>query len=177
MLELLAQWLEAFTSFIPRLGIMRASHLGIKYKRGKEVIEILPGLYWHWPLVTDVIDLAVKRQTVNVPTQTIYAACGLSISAGCVVVFEITDIIKALYETWEIDETIADEAESLLAQVISKIKSIDIDIKDLNKELTTEMRKRLSSYGVTIKRANIRDFAPSQVFRVIGVTGGISDGL
>ncbi len=173
MLELLAQWLEAFTSVIPRLGIMPANHKGVKYQHGKTVIEIEPGLYWYWPLVTSVESLAVKRQTVNVPTQTIYAACGISISAGCVVVFEISDIVKALFETWEIDETITDEAESLLAQVVSKIESIDTDIKELNKELTIEMRKRLSPYGVSVKRANIRDFAPSRVFRIIGGSNGL----
>lgn len=168
MLELLAQWLEAFTSFVPRLGIMPASHKGIKYKNGHMVVEIDPGLYWYWPLVTIIATLAVKRRTVNVPTLTIYADCGISISAGCAVVFEITDIVKALYETWEIDETIADEAESLLAQVIAKLDSIDTDITELNKDLTKEMRKRLSQYGVSVKRANIRDFAPSKVYRIIG---------
>ncbi len=170
MIEILAQWLQVITDFIPRMSIMPATHLGVKYKYGKNVSEIKPGMYFYWPLVTDVYNLAVKRQTVNVPTQTIYAACGQSISAGCVVVFEITDIIKALYETWEIDETITDEAEALLAQVIVKIESIDTDITELNKDLTREMRKRLSQYGVTVKRANIRDFAPSKVYRIIGST-------
>ena len=174
MLELLSQWLEALTSFIPRIGIMVATHRGIKYKNGKTVIEIKPGLYWYWPLVTEISSVATKRQTVNVPTQTIYAACGISISAGCVVVFEIVDVVKALYETLEIDETITDEAESLLAQVIAKIDSIDTNIKDLNKELTLDMRKRLAPYGVSVKRANIRDFAPSKVYRIIGST---PDGL
>ncbi len=168
MFELISQWLEAFTSFIPRIGIMPASHGGIRYKHGHKVSEIKPGIYWYWPLVTTVENFAIKRQTVNVPTQTIYAACGASISAGCVVVFEITNIIKALYETYEIEDTITDEAEALLAQVICKIESIDIDIIDLNKTLTVEMRKRLSPYGITVKRANIRDFAPCRVFRLIG---------
>ncbi len=173
MLELLAQWLEAFTSLVPRLSIMPASHRGIKYKYGKIVVGIEPGLYWYWPLVTSISTLAIKRRTVSVPTQTIYADCGISISAGCVVVFEIADITKALYETWEIDDTIADEAEALLAQVISKIESIDIDIKTLNKELTNEMKKRLTPYGVSVKRANIRDFAPSKVYRIIGGSNGL----
>lgn len=170
MLELLSQWLNAITAFIPRLGIMCANHGGIKYKHGKDVIEIKPGLYCWWPLVTEIRDQAIKRQTVNVPTQTIYASCGISISVGCVVVFEIVDIVKALYETFEIDETIKDEAEALLAQVIVKIQSIDTDIIELNKELTKEMRKRLSPYGVSVKRANIRDFAPSKVYRIIGIS-------
>jgi len=168
MFDLFAQWLKAFTSLIPRLGIMCATHNGIKYKYGYKVIEIPPGLYWYWPLVTEIASLAIKRRTVNVPTQTIYASCGTSISAGCVIVFEITDITKALYETWEIDETIADEAEALLAQVISEVKSIDTNIIELNKTLTKEMRTRLKQYGVSVKRANIRDYAPSKVYRVIG---------
>ena len=171
MLELLTQWLNALTAFIPRMGIMRATHMGVRYRHGHKVMEIKPGLFCYWPLVTEVLDLAVKRQTVKVPTQTIYAACGVSISAGCVVVFEIKDIIKALYETWEIDDTIADEAEALLAIVISEIKSIDTDINELNKILTKEMRHRLAPYGVSVKRANIRDFAPSKVHRIIGLTG------
>ena len=176
MLELLSQWLEALTSFIPRLGIMRASHGGIKFRHGHKVIEIKPGLYWYWPLVTEVIDQAIKRQTVKVPTQTIYAICGVSISAGCVIVFEIKDVIKALYETWEIDETIQDEAEAALANVISNITSIDTDITELNKTLTKEMRTSLTQYGISVKRANIRDFAPCRGFRVIGM-GGTKDEL
>ena len=168
MLEILSQWLQVITDFIPHMCIMPATHRGIRYKYGREVSEIPPGVYFYWPLLTEVCSLAVKRQTVNVPTQTIYAACGQSISAGCVIVFEITDIVKALYETWEIDETITDEAESLLAQVIAKIESVDTDITELNKDLTKEMRKRLSQYGVSVKRANIRDFAPSKVYRIIG---------
>ncbi len=168
MFDLFAQWLQAIMTVVPRMGIMPATHRGIKYRHGNKVIEIEPGLYVYWPLVTIVSNQAVKRQTVNVPTQTIYASCGTSISAGCVVVFEIVDVIKATYETWEINETIADEAEALLAQVISEIKSIDINIIELNKTLTKEMRIRLKQYGVYVKRANIRDYAPSKVYRVIG---------
>ncbi len=155
-------------TLVPRMGIMPATHRGVRYRHGSKVMEIKPGLYVYWPLVTTIEDHGVKRQTVKVPTQTIYASCGLSISAGCVIVFEITDILKALYETWEIDETIADEAEALLAQVISEIKSIDTNIIELNKTLTKEMRLRLKQYGVSVKRANIRDYAPSKVYRVIG---------
>lgn len=168
MLELLSQFLHFVTAVVPRMGIMLASHRGIRYRRGKHVSEITPGIYWYWPLFTEVYDRAIKRQTVNVRTQTVYAACKVSISAGCVVVFEINDIVKALYETYEIDETIADEAEALLGQVIGAIESTDTSITALNKILTKEMRLRLSHYGVSVKRANLRDFAPSKVYRVIG---------
>ena len=168
MFDLFAQWLQAVMTLIPRMGIMPATHRGIRYRHGHKVMEIEPGLYVYWPLVTIVTHQAVKRQTVKVPTQTIYAACGISISAGCVVVFEIVDVIKAVYETWDIDETTADEAEALLAQVISEIKSIDTSIIELNKTLTKEMRLRLKQYGVSVKRANIRDYAPSTVYREIG---------
>lgn len=168
MLELLSQAIHFITAFIPRMGIMLASHRGIRYRQGKHVSEITPGIYWYWPLFTEIHARAIKRQTVSVPTQTVYAKCKLSISAGCVVVFEINDIIKALYETWEIDETIVDEAEALLGQVIGAIEDPETSITDLNRTLTHEMRRRLARYGVSVKRANLRDFAPSKVYRVIG---------
>ncbi len=173
MFEILSQLMHFFADLVPRLNIMPATHKGVRYKRGKHVSEIGPGLYVYWPLVTHVDNRAVKRQTIKVPTQTIHASCGISISAGCVVVFEITDIVKALYHTWEIDETIADETEALLAEVIGSIRNADIKISKINKVLTKHMRRRLKRYGICVKRANLRDFAPSKVYRLIGENHGV----
>lgn len=162
---------EFLVSLLPHLGLMRSTHGGVKFKHGGRVKEIKPGLYWHWPVVTDVVSLPVKRQTLSLATQTLTTTDDYTVAVGATIIYEVNDVRKALAETWDVDDTVGDVSQkSVLAAVCSRT------FEQLREELSTEVSKEiraackrdLRQFGILVKDAFLSDCAVVTAYRVIG---------
>ena len=167
---------EFIVSLLPHLGLMRATHGGVKFKRGGRVTEIRPGLYWHWPIVTDVVSLPVKRQTLSLDVQTLTTKDDYTVSVNATIVFEVNDVRKALAETWDVDDTVGDVAQrSVLAAVCGR------SFEQLREELTgcvaaeikASCKRDMRQFGILIKDAFLSDCAVVTAYRVIGESGSV----
>ena len=163
-------------SLLPHMDLMPPTHGGVKFKRGGRVQEIKPGLYWHWPITTDVTTMPVKRQTISLDVQTLTTEDGFTVSVAATIVFEVNDVRKALAETWDVDDTVGDLAQrSVLAAVCGR------SFETLREELTgcvaaeikASCKKDLRQFGVLVKDAFLSDFAEVTAYRVIGGTGSV----
>ena len=112
----IVEWLG---KLIPRLVIVRSTHGGVKFKRGKYAIPIKPGVCAYWPIVTEVDILPVARQTHNLPSQSLTTRDGKTIVVSGVVVYEIRDVVSALAKNWDISDTINDITMCAITQVIN----------------------------------------------------------
>jgi hypothetical protein len=65
----LGQLFETFYKFIPHILIVRATHGGVKWVRGRNVKALPSGLHWYWPLTTEVEVIVTARQTLAIPDQ------------------------------------------------------------------------------------------------------------
>ena len=65
----LGQIFDAILSFVPRVLIVRATHGGVKWRHGSQVISMLSGLHVYWPLVTEIEIIVTARQTLSLPKQ------------------------------------------------------------------------------------------------------------
>lgn len=162
---------DFLVSLIPHLGLMRATHGGVKFKRGGKVTEIKPGLFVYYPLLTDVVSIPIKRQTLSLATQTLTTTDDYTVSVGATIIYEVNDVIKALAETWDIDDTVGDVSQkSVLAAVCGR------KFDDLRKELTTKVaqeikascKRDLRQFGILVKDAFLSDCAVVTAYRVIG---------
>ena len=171
MFSWLSQLFETFGSLFPHLRHVKATHRAVQFA-GKRVKELAPGLHWWWPITTEILDLPVVRQTLNIATQVVTTRDGSPVAASGVVVYEISDIMAALGRCYDHEETIGDVA---LCAVVEVLQSYDLPALrealssgDLERRLSKVSRKRLKSFGVRVVRCALTDFAPCQVFRVIG---------
>lgn len=168
-----------FISFIPHLDLMKANHGGVKFKRGGKVKEIRPGLFWYWPIVTEVQEIPTRRQTMRLEVQTLTTTDNKPASVNCVVVYEINNVLKALVETWDIEDTISDVAQFSVTKAIST-RQFSVINRDLTTIIQDEIKERckkdLRQFGVLVKDAFLSDFAHTVTYRIMGEGAGIIAG-
>ena len=177
MFDLFAQILQAILSLVPRLIIVRATHRGIKWRRGHTAVEMAPGLHWYWPLVTEVELVVVARQTLNTPSQALLTSDQKQVTVGGVVVYRINNAVLAYGEkNWDVDSTISDITQAAIVRIISKWP-LEYLMKNLcdavEKELTEECRKELRPFGLRVQRAAFTDFTTCKMIKLFMDSGGV----
>jgi regulator of protease activity HflC (stomatin/prohibitin superfamily) len=167
-----SQVIEWFGSLIPRIKIVRATHAGVKFQRGKTIKLIQPGLIIYWPIVTEVDIIPVARQTHNLPTQCAVTKDRVPVSIGAVVVYRIKDVVKALSRNWDFNDTINDITMTALMPVVL-LHTYDeliaqIGDESIQRVLTESVKKKLHRYGVAVASVGLTDFAKSMVVNNVG---------
>ena len=173
-------WLGDLVNFIgrllPRLVIIKATHAGVRFKYGRYVHNMLSynglfktGLHVYWPFVTEIATFPVKRQTVNLPFQTLTTTDGQPVSIGGIVTFEIIpeEIHKTLAEIWDADETIRDIALATISDVLLGKSSDEIykSPRIVKKKITYRLSKKLRDYGIKVIYFSASDLTNAFVFR------------
>jgi regulator of protease activity HflC (stomatin/prohibitin superfamily) len=163
----IAEWLGRW---IPQILIVRATHAGVKFVRGKRVKEMRPGMHIYWPLTTEVSILPTARQTHNLVTQVMMTKDKHQVVVGGVVIYTITNIVDALSENWDVSDTIGDITQTALVAVITSWSLEDLISKittDLERELTVATRERLRPYGVKVHKCALTDFSTCKVLKLL----------
>ncbi len=154
--------------FFPHLGLCRATHGGVKFVRGKKVRPIRPGLFWYWPLVTEIEMRPTCRYPVDLPAQSLTTADQRTVLVSVTLVVEIADPVKAFGQTWEIDDMIGDIGAAAATEIIPVMRweSILQELKSgLSDKLAKAARGLLRPYGVRVIKARFTDLAEHKVFR------------
>jgi len=163
-----------FGRFIPRLVIVRATHAGVRFRRGRDAYPVPPGLHIYWPLCTEMEVIPVARQTHNLPSQALLTRDGKRVVAGGVVVYRITDIVAAISRNWDVSDTLNDISMLAITEVVTThdlAHLLEHLTDDVQQKLTHVTRKRLRQYGVQVYRAFLTDFSECLIIRNIGGGG------
>lgn len=167
----IGQLIEAFGRLFPRLLLIRATHRAVKWKYGRKVSELKPGLRVYWPLVSEVDSIVVARQTLNLPVQVLMTHDKKQIVVGCLIVYRIKDVVLAIGErNYDVDATVRDVTQAAIVEVCSNSTLDDLlegVAGDVEKALTMTTRKRLRQFGVFIHRVAITDFSTCKTFKLI----------
>lgn len=172
----LGQMIEALGRLIPRLVIIRATHMGVKWKYGNTITEMKPGCHFYWPLVTEIEVIVTARQTLNLPTQVLMTADRQQIVVGTVVVYRIKDIVQAIGErNWDHECTLSDITQAAIVEVVTRRNLTDLltdPAGHIEKQLTQTTRRRLRQFGVYVHRCAITDFSVCKTYKLIGNEAG-----
>jgi len=159
-----------FGSLIPRLLIVRSTHGGVKFVRGKDAVRLEPGLHVYWPFVTEIQLVAKERQSDPIPPLNLTTLDGIKVIANPVIVYRISDPLKAIAKTWDHANTVFDVTSIAAARVI-KNHRFDFILRNhllVDRELKDIISSKLRKYGVTVYEASIVGFSEGQVNMVIG---------
>jgi regulator of protease activity HflC (stomatin/prohibitin superfamily) len=167
---------------VPRIIIVRATHGGVKWKRGHKVVAMNPGLHVYWPLLTDIEIIVTARQTLALPIQVLTTKDQKKVVVGTVVVYKIKDVIHAIGRmNWDVDTTINDITQAAVTSVIAKHsfqEIIDMIGDDKSEStLTDAVRKELRPFGVSVRRCKLVDFADCRVYKIVTNAEGHRSGL
>ncbi|QUM88850.1 SPFH domain-containing protein [Moritella sp. 36] len=182
-------WFIPIVWLIPKifgLRVVRRTHGGVKFtnvicwryflKRSEwsllppfvphedaSVLEIKPGVCIYNKLLTDIELYPTARQTSNLQYQALVTKDNRSIAVSTIIAFEVTDIVKAYGETWDMEDLIKDISLAKVRQLLTSMLYDDI-IKNqaqIDDDLTVELKMELCSYGVEVIKAYFTDLAPS----------------
>jgi len=162
----LAQW---FGDLFPRWDLLEPTEAGVKFRPGSQVIKLTPGqIYWWWPVTTKVYTIESKRQTITFG-QRLTTKDDATVQLNTVVVFIVDDVVKALVETTDFEDTITEVAQKLTVQPVmsrtfEKICEDMADSNQMRNEVTRAAKSLLSDYGVKVLDAYVSDFTRTEVY-------------
>jgi regulator of protease activity HflC (stomatin/prohibitin superfamily) len=159
---------EWFGQFIPRILHIKFTEEGVLYTRGS-FKKIGPGIHMYLPLWSDYYTYPVKRNTLDLPPQILLTKDRKSIYIEVAVIYSIEDIVKALVETFDLEDTIRDIAQGCVKNIIisSTLETLQEDQFNVDKSLTKELKEELSNYGIFVKKGFITNISSVKVYRII----------
>jgi regulator of protease activity HflC (stomatin/prohibitin superfamily) len=166
--------MDWFGKFIPRILIVRATHAGVKFVGGSKVRELKPGIHFYWPLTTEVEVVPVARQTYNLVSQVLMTKDKQQIVVGAVVIYKIINIVDALSNNWDVNDTIGDVTQMAVVKVVNQwpLDEILAQLTDkVELELSKETRAKLKRYGVEVERCGFTDFSTCLVIKTLADAG------
>lgn len=162
----LGKLMETVGSLFPRLVVVKATHGGVAFVRGKLAKEIRPGLMLYWPIWTDFILYPAVRQSLNLPSQTLTTKDGRSITTSAVLVYEVNDMLKALTVQHDLDDTLRDISLAAVREHDQARTFDELRCED-GAELRDTIRRRVQKYGVRVCDAWVTDFAETRVLTLV----------
>lgn len=169
MLGWFSDLMQTFGNLFPRLTQINATHMAVKFTSGRAK-ELPPGLHWYWPLVSEIIEIPVARQTVNLPTQALVTRDGKMVVVNGVVVYSIRSAYDAIVKNYDHEETLSDVAMTAIAEVVlgNTYEEMMEFIREgvLENELSKRARRRLKAFGFQVDRCALTDVTPCRVFRL-----------
>lgn len=157
-----------FASWFPRVDLVQANEGGVLYYRNGGVRELKPGIYWYIPAIHNVETLPTRRQTIAF-SQRLTTKDGYTVQVKAVVIYRIDDVLKALVDTHDVEDTIEEAALKATVQPVCS-RPFDRVLEDLTEnnairnELAAGVRSVLRPFGVTIEDAFLSDFTETTVF-------------
>jgi len=171
LFSLLSDFIKTLVCWVPRLGICRQTHGGVKFIRGWKVKRIWPGMFWYLPITTEIEVLPTARQSMNISPQILVTKDGRSVVVGVVFTVEITDPVKAVGRSWDSTDMISDIGSLAAVKVITSRTFAEIKEEIAGavcEELAKEAQRLLKPYGVKVLQGRLSDFAECRAFRLIG---------
>lgn len=168
----LSDFIQTFISFFPHLLQVRATHGAVKFVHGKKVVELKPGLHWYWPIVTEILEIPTARTTYNFDTQVILTSDGKPLAVSAVLVYRVSDVVAALSQSHDVDDTIGDVGNSAITRVLSGKSLEDLMAEQrkgtLQGELTGMCSEGLEPFGIDVESASLTDFSTCMVIKTLG---------
>ncbi len=163
----LSHLVESIAKLIPRIKHVLLGWEAVCYRRG-QAHKIGPGIHWYWPVWSSIAEYPVKRQTLNLSPQSLMTRDGETVIAAATVVYEINDILKAMVDTYDLNDTVADMAQLGVKRIIMSMSFDEIRAdKTVDKQLTFAIRSALYPFGIRVIRSFLFDFCSAAVLRNI----------
>ncbi len=156
-------WLQAVIEwlglFIPRRIIVRKINRLVKYKWDGTVEEVGPGLRWYWPIATDIEEITVVRQPLDINIIQFVTIDNKSCAADCAVTYYITDAIIFLTENYDGHLALSECVSAALCKKLRSMHFSDIQLSaTIDDELTELVSTDCEPFGVDIEYVRLNRF-------------------
>ncbi len=160
-------------SVFPRLHLIQIGWMGIRNSCDWHLVAtaepIGPGLYFYWPLITEIEEFEVNRDSLELGIQTLLTFDDVTVVVRCVLEYRIFDVIKAKVECADFSNTVGDFCQVKIAEKIQgwEYKKNRLNIQEFNDELRKSVSRPLRKFGVAVEGCSVIDLAPARAYRNI----------
>jgi hypothetical protein len=166
MFEWLNRLYELVSSFFPKWVILDPREGGVKFVRGKKVVEMGPGIHFYWTIDT----YPTVRQSDNLVTQTLESKDGVTFTVAGVLIYDVPDIVKLLTSCHSAVQLASDIALGGIHEVCCRMGWEELKEEQrkgtLDTKLKNSMNKQLSQYGIRLHSCMLTDLAKTRVLKV-----------
>lgn len=179
----LAEWLG---KFFPRFALLTQGEGAVKYegfflparlRRYKEPIRLTvhePGLHWYWPATSSWQEYPTALQTDNLPSQTMETVDGISIVAGGMISYRVSDLGKLLPHCHSAVKLVQSLVLTSIHETCCSYKWPDLKEAQRRRTLNTKLRnaakRTLAEFGIEVVDCMLTDLVRTRVYRLIQST-------
>jgi regulator of protease activity HflC (stomatin/prohibitin superfamily) len=150
------EWLGLF---IPRRIIVRNTDKLIKFLWNGSVIQKEAGLRWYWPFTTEVVEITVVRQPLNIDIIQFTTSDGISCAADCSVTYYIEDPIMYLTGNWDSSTALSELVSAVLCKKLRSMTFAQIQNNyEIDEELTELVFTDCESFGIEVEYVRLNRF-------------------
>ncbi len=158
-----------FGQFLPVWDLLDPTDGGVKFKPGGKIELLEPGhIYWYWPVTTNVYTIETKRQTLTI-SQRLTTTDDIPVLFEASIVYEIDDVIKAIVDTRDHEDTISEIGEKvsvkpIMGRSFEEVRKAIAESNELNNQIKSGARTELRDFGVKVLDGYVSTFVKTKVF-------------
>ncbi len=150
--------------------IIRQYESGVKFRFGKYVRKLVPGLRLVIPVIHEVKIIDLRTITQDVPQQKCITKDNVTITINAVVYFRVNDAEKALLEVKDAFFAVTQLAQTTLRNSIGgyQLDELLSNLKVISKEIKDIVDLETDPWGIKVEKVEIKDIKlPEEMERVI----------
>lgn len=144
---------------VPSLAVLREYERGVVFRMGHLRPQYQPGLRLLIPLVDKMVRVDQRLVTLTIPPQEVITRDNVPARVNAVVMFQVTDPIKAIVQVENYAVATSQIAQTTLRSLLGRV---DLDTllahrEDLNNDLRGIIEKMTEPWGVQVRVVEIKD--------------------
>jgi regulator of protease activity HflC (stomatin/prohibitin superfamily) len=160
-IQLITEAVRFLFDAIPRVEIICADEMAVRFMFGKRVQVLSPGVYVYVPLISKIEKATVTLRSLGMKKQSLSSKDGQSLMIEAACFYEIRDIKKAIVENHDIRDIIED---IVMSEIRTKVVSVSFSelqgsVKQIEEDVCRYSREYLKSKGVIVSTVRLLDIA------------------
>ncbi|XMB73121.1 slipin family protein [Mycoplasmatota bacterium WC30] len=150
--------------------IIREYESGVKFRFGKYIKKLEPGLRLVIPIVHEIIKIDLRTITQDVPQQRCITKDNVTITINAVVYYRVNDAEKAVLEVKNAFNAVTQLAQTTLRNSIGGVKLDELlsHLKVISKEIKDIVDLETDPWGIKVEKVEIKDIKiPDDMERII----------
>ncbi len=150
--------------------IIKQYESGVKFRFGKFVKKLQPGIRLVIPVIHEVKILDIRTITQDVPQQKCITKDNVTITINAVVYFRVNDAVKAVLEVKNAYFAVTQLAQTTLRNSIGGVELDELlsNLKVISKQIKEIVDQETDPWGIKVEKVEIKDIKlPDEMERVI----------
>ena len=170
-----SKFFEAVKKLIPRIELIQPDELGVKVTLGTREKILIPGWYFLWPIIQEIVYTTVTTQVVDLRNQSIYSLDRQSMIVSGAIQYKVSNIRKAMLEVNDYDQSLQALALGVLSAVASTLTENELsDTEELGNRILKKIREEANGWGLRLQKVYITDLGRARNIRLLTNGSGVS---